>query len=140
ALIEAEEGISDLEELPRFLSKKVLAASGEYRGTSLLILDSIQGRGLSPLATNKYRQVYDFCRRCKAAGIVVLLVAHVTKRGDIAGPKDLEHHVDCVLVMRRAMSYRPLFVPKNRFGPAVFKPVPLAIDRITTALKVERHS
>jgi DNA repair protein RadA/Sms len=67
-------------------------------------------------------------------------VAHVTKKGDIAGPKDLEHNVDCVLVMRKAMIYRPLFVPKNRFGPAVLKPVPLEMDRATTALKLSPHT
>jgi DNA repair protein RadA/Sms len=67
-------------------------------------------------------------------------VAHVTKKGDIAGPKDMEHNVDCVLVMRKAMIYRPLFVPKNRFGPAVLKPVPLEMDKTTTALKLSPHS
>jgi DNA repair protein RadA/Sms len=52
----------------------------------------------------------------------------------------MEHNVDCVLVMRKAMIYRPLFVPKNRFGPAVLKPVPLEIDKRTTALKLSPHS
>jgi predicted ATP-dependent serine protease len=42
--------------------------------------------------------------------------------------------------MRRAMIYRPLFVPKNRFGPAVLKPIPLEMDKRTTALKLSPHS
>src|SRR5262249_45026858 len=104
------------------------------------IIDSIQGDGLSSSATKKYKQVYEFCRQCKAEGITTLLIAHVNKKGEIAGPKDLEHHVDCILYMKKAMVYRPLFVPKNRFGPAVFKPIPLEMDRVTTALRLSPHS
>ena len=103
-------------------------------------MDSVQGHGVAAGATRKYKQIYEFCRQCKSAGITVLLVAHVTKKGEIAGPKDMEHNVDCVLVMRKAMIYRPLFVPKNRFGPAVLKPVPLEMDKRTTALKLSPHT
>lgn len=140
SLIEPEEGIYDIENLPSFLSHQVLSQNGKYFGASLIVIDSIQGHGLSSTATKKYRQIYEFCRNCKAAGITVLLVAHVTKRGDIAGPKDLEHNVDCVLVMRKAMVYRPMFVPKNRFGPAVLKPIPLEMDKKTTRLTLAPHS
>ncbi len=139
-LIEPEDGIYDLETLPSFLAHQVLSSSGKYHGVKLIVIDSVQGHGLSASATKKYRQVYEFCRQCKAAGITVLLVAHVTKKGDIAGPKDMEHNVDCVIVMRKAMVYRPLFVPKNRFGPAILKPVPLEISKSTTALKLSPHS
>src|SRR3972149_832435 len=95
---------------------------------------------MAATATSKYRQVYEFCRQCKTAGISVFLVCHVTKRGDIAGPKAMEHNVDCVVVMRKAMVYRPIFVPKNRFGPAVLKPVPLEMNKVTTALRLSPHS
>ncbi|HKV05328.1 MAG TPA: ATPase domain-containing protein [Candidatus Acidoferrales bacterium] len=135
-----EENIYDIESLPTFLGHQVLSSSGKYHGVKLIVVDSIQGHGLSAAATRKYKQVYEFCRQCRSAGVTVLLVAHVTKKGDIAGPKDMEHNVDCVLVMRKAMIYRPLFVPKNRFGPAVLKPVPLEIDKRTTALKLSPHS
>lgn len=138
--IEPEDGVYDLETLPSFLSHQVMSPSGKHHGVSLIVLDSVQGHGLASTATRKYRQVYEFCRQCKSAGITVLLVAHVTKRGEIAGPKDLEHNVDCVLVMRKAMTYRPLFVPKNRFGPAVLKPVPLEMHKISTALSLAPHS
>lgn len=138
--IDPEDSVYDIETLPSFLSHQVIGPSGKYHGVDLVVLDSVQGHGLSAAATKKYRQVYEFCRQCKSAGITVLLVAHVTKRGDIAGPKDLEHNVDCVLVMRKAMSYRPLFVPKNRFGPAILKPVPLEMNRTTTALALAPHS
>ncbi len=138
--VKPDDGLYDIEHLPNFLAQHVMNPSGKYHGAALIIVDSIQGHGLSATATRKYRQVYEFCRQCRSAGITVLLVAHVTKRGEIAGPKDMEHNVNCVLVMRKAMIYRPLFVPKNRFGPAVLKPVPLEIDKKTTSLKVSPHS
>ena len=138
--IKPEEDLFDIEDINNFFVHHVLSSKAKYNGTKLIILDSVQGQGLSAGASKKYRQLYEFCRRCKTEGITVLLVAHVTKRGDISGPKDLEHNVDCVLVMRKAMSYRPLFVPKNRFGPAVFKPVPLEMNKKTTALQISPHS
>ena len=135
-----EESIYDIETLPSFLAHQVMSPSGKYHGVKLIVVDSVQGHGLSAGATRKYKQLYEFCHQCKNAGITVLLVAHVTKKGDVAGPKDMEHNVDCVMVMRRAMIYRPMFVPKNRFGPAIFKPIPLEMDKVTTALKVSPHS
>jgi len=140
ACVLPEDGLYDIENLPSFLAHQVMSPSGKYYGVKLIIIDSIQGHGLSAGATRKYKQVYEFCRQCKSAGITVLLVAHVTKKGDVAGPKDMEHNVDCILVMRRAMIYRPMFVPKNRFGPAIFKPIPLEMDKTTTVLKLSPHS
>lgn len=136
----SEESIYDIETLPSFLAHQVMSPSGKYHGVKLIVLDSVQGHGLSASATRKYKQVYEFCRNYKNAGITVLLVAHVTKKGDVAGPKDMEHIVDCILIMRRAMIYRPMFVPKNRFGPAIFKPIPLEMDKTTTALRLSPHS
>lgn len=138
--VSPEEGVYDLETLPQFLAHQVTSPTGKHNGARLVVIDSVQGHGLAATATTKYRQVYEFCRQCKSAGITVILVAHVTKRGEIAGPKDLEHNVDCVLVMRKAMIFRPMFVPKNRFGPAVLKPVPLEMDKDTTALRMSPHS
>jgi DNA repair protein RadA/Sms len=57
-----------------------------------------------------------------------LLIGHITKRGQVAGPKDLEHNIDAMIYLRRAFRLRPLFVPKNRFGPAVFDPLVLIMD------------
>ena len=119
--IGTEDGLYDnISNLPTFLSHQVLGQAGRYHflGAKLIVVDSIQGQGLSSVATKQYQQIYDFCRRCKTEGITTLLIAHVTKRGEIAGPKDLQHNVDCVLYMSKALAYRPLFVPKNRFGPA----------------------
>ena len=138
--VHAEDGIYDVETLPRFLMHEVLNPGGKYFGTDMIVVDSVQGQGVSATSTRTYRQIYEFCRQCKAAGVTVMLVCHVTKRGDIAGPKDLEHNVDCVIVMKKAMAYRPLFVPKNRFGPAVIRPIALQMDRDSTCLKKAAHS
>jgi len=135
-----EDNIYDIETLPSFLGHQVTSSSGRYHGVNLIIIDSIQGQGLSAGASRKYKQVYEFCHQCKTDGITVMLIAHVTKKGDISGPKDMEHNVDCTLVMRKAMIYRPMFVPKNRFGPAIFKPIPLEMDKTTTALRLSPHS
>ncbi len=55
----------------------------------------------------------------KTLGVVVFIVGHVTKEGVIAGPKLLEHIVDCVLYFEGEMlsNYRILRAIKNRFGP-----------------------
>ena len=57
-------------------------------------------------------------RVAKARGIAVLLVGHVTKEGALAGPRVLEHLVDCVLQFEgeRERTYRTLRALKNRFG------------------------
>ncbi len=54
----------------------------------------------------------------KATGIAVVLVGHVTKSGDVAGPRILEHMVDTVLYMEGSeqMDYRLVKSQKNRFG------------------------
>jgi DNA repair protein RadA/Sms len=54
----------------------------------------------------------------KARGIAVILVGHVTKEGALAGPRVLEHLVDCVLQFEgeRERPYRELRALKNRFG------------------------
>jgi DNA repair protein RadA/Sms len=54
----------------------------------------------------------------KRGGSAVVLVGHVTKEGSLAGPRVLEHLVDCVLMFEgeRERSYRTLRALKNRFG------------------------
>lgn len=54
----------------------------------------------------------------KGEGITVFVIGHVNKEGSIAGPKVLEHMVDCVLYFEgeRQMAYRILRAAKNRFG------------------------
>jgi len=138
-MIMPEDGVYDISNLPEFLSNRVLSPNGKYYGVGLIVLDSVQGQGLASTATSKYKELYAFCRACKNANITVVLISHVTKSGEIAGPKGMEHNVDTVLLMRKAMIYRPMFIPKNRFGPAVFKPIPLIMDKETTELKESPH-
>ena len=54
----------------------------------------------------------------KGEGLTVFVIGHVNKEGSIAGPKVLEHMVDCVLYFEgeRQMAYRILRAAKNRFG------------------------
>lgn len=54
----------------------------------------------------------------KGEGLTVFIIGHINKEGSIAGPKVLEHMVDCVLYFEgeQHMSYRILRAAKNRFG------------------------
>ena len=62
----------------------------------------------------------EFIRYGKESGTVILLVGHVTKDGQIAGPRILEHMVDTVLYFEgdRGHQFRIVRSIKNRFGPA----------------------
>ena len=89
-----------------------------------LVIDSIQTVYLSEVASapGSVSQVREctarFMRIAKGQGIATVLVGHVTKEGAIAGPRLLEHMVDCVLYFEgeRHHSYRLLRAVKNRFG------------------------
>jgi DNA repair protein RadA/Sms len=61
---------------------------------------------------------FDLVRYAKASGAAILLVGHVTKDGQIAGPKAVEHLVDAVLYFEgeRGHHFRVLRATKNRFG------------------------
>ena len=70
-------------------------------------------------SVGQVREVADrITRLAKANDIAVLLVGHVTKEGALAGPRVLEHLVDCVLQFEgeRERTYRTLRALKNRFG------------------------
>ncbi len=90
----------------------------------LLVMDSIQTVYQSSIASapGSVSQVREctgqFMRIAKMNGIATVLVGHVTKEGAIAGPRLLEHMVDCVLYFEgeRHHSYRLLRAVKNRFG------------------------
>lgn len=61
----------------------------------------------------------EFMHLAKGKGISVFLIGHVTKSGEIAGPRVLEHLVDTVLYFEgdKQLYYRMIRVVKNRFGP-----------------------
>ncbi|MEA2148747.1 MAG: hypothetical protein QOD69_577 [Solirubrobacteraceae bacterium] len=88
------------------------------------VIDSVQTLHAADLtgAPGSVGQVRETAGRimqvAKAEGIAVLLVGHVTKEGALAGPRVLEHLVDCVLQFEgeRERTYRTLRALKNRFG------------------------
>lgn len=124
-----DSSVSGMEGLPDFLTRQVLSEHAQYRGAKLIVVDSMQGLGTAPTSSRPYQRLYEFNRWAKENGITVLLIGHVTKGGAIAGPRSLEHNVDCVLYMRKAMRLRPLFVPKNRFGAERFEPMSLIMNK-----------
>lgn len=91
----------------------------------IVAIDSIQTIWTSALeaAPGTIAQVrtasFDLVRYAKASGAAILLVGHVTKDGQIAGPKAVEHLVDAVLYFEgeRGHHFRILRAVKNRFGP-----------------------
>jgi DNA repair protein RadA/Sms len=88
------------------------------------VIDSVQTLHAADLtgAPGSVGQVREVAGRimqvAKTDGIAVLLVGHVTKEGALAGPRVLEHLVDCVLQFEgeRERTYRTLRALKNRFG------------------------
>lgn len=90
----------------------------------IVIIDSIQTMSISSLtsAQGSVTQVREctnlFMRTAKSEEIPFFIVGHVNKDGAIAGPKVMEHIVDCVLYFegQRNLPYRILRAVKNRFG------------------------
>ena len=90
----------------------------------VLIVDSIQTlyQGDVTAAPGSISQVKEctmaLMQLAKGENITVFVIGHVNKEGSIAGPKVLEHMVDCVLYFEgeRHMAYRILRSAKNRFG------------------------
>ncbi len=92
--------------------------------TDLVIIDSIQtlwsdGLDSAPGTVTQVRAATQMLvRHAKRTGTALLLVGHVTKEGQIAGPKVVEHMVDTVLYFEgdRGRPFRILRTVKNRFG------------------------
>ncbi|MDR2670415.1 MAG: DNA repair protein RadA, partial [Oscillospiraceae bacterium] len=90
----------------------------------ILIVDSIQTMHTGDLsaAPGNVGQVkactLAFMELAKGRGITVFVIGHLNKEGAIAGPRVLEHMVDCVLYFEgdRSLTYRVLRAAKNRFG------------------------
>lgn len=90
----------------------------------IVIIDSIQTMSISGIssAQGSITQVREctnlFMRTAKSEEIPIFIVGHVNKDGAIAGPKVMEHIVDCVLYFegQRNLNYRILRAVKNRFG------------------------
>jgi DNA repair protein RadA/Sms len=113
-LLAAETNVSD-----------ILATLGEGNPPSVVVIDSVQTLW-SPVVEAAPGSVSQLkagsealVRYAKTKGACVLLVGHVTKDGQIAGPKVIEHLVDTVLYFEgdRGHQFRILRAVKNRFGP-----------------------
>ena len=130
----------------------VAAAAGV--GALVLIVDSIQTMhservDAAPGAVSQLREsTAELVRFAKSSATAVLLVGHVTKEGQIAGPRVLEHMVDTVLYFESdtGSRYRVLRSVKNRFGAAneigVFAMVEQGLREVTnpSAIFLSRHA
>ncbi|MBT3459058.1 MAG: DNA repair protein RadA, partial [Halieaceae bacterium] len=101
----------------------ILAAADEFR-PRVMVVDSIQvmhSEGITS-APGSVSQVRDcaaqLTRYAKQSGVVLILVGHVTKDGNLAGPKVLEHMIDCSILLEgeHDSRFRTLRSSKNRFG------------------------
>ncbi len=98
----------------------------ECNRPALVVVDSLQsvadpGLGQPAGSLAQVRAVVErLTRLAKASGVPILLVGHVTKDGDLAGPRAVEHLVDTVLSFDgdRHHALRVLTAVKHRFGPA----------------------
>ena len=101
----------------------ILAAADSLK-PDIMIIDSIQtvsdaDINSTPGSITQVREcTMRIMRMCKEKNLTVFVVGHINKEGSIAGPKILEHMVDCVLYFEgeRSTSFRILRAAKNRFG------------------------
>jgi DNA repair protein RadA/Sms len=106
--------------------ERILSAVDGLKDVRLLVMDSIQTvfSERIPSAPGTVAQVrtaaHELARYCKKRNISLILVGHVTKEGQIAGPKLLEHMVDTVLYFEGEdrSHFRMIRATKNRFGAA----------------------
>jgi DNA repair protein RadA/Sms len=100
-----------------------LAAYLRSEPLNLAIVDSIQTLtaedGAAPGTLNQVRDSTALLvAAAKDSGTTLVLIGHVTKQGQVAGPKVVEHMVDATLALESAAGFRVLRAMKNRFGPA----------------------
>ncbi len=101
-----------------------VCATLERERPDVCVIDSVQTLasadvGSAPGSAAQVREAAArLLRVAKAAGVATFLVGHVTKDGTVAGPRVLEHLVDCVLQFEgdRYHAHRILRATKNRFG------------------------
>jgi DNA repair protein RadA/Sms len=103
---------------------EAVVATIEAERPDVCVVDSVQVLHAAALtggpgSVGQVREVAGrLMRVAKERGIAIVLVGHVTKEGALAGPRVLEHLVDCVLSFEgeRERTYRTLRALKNRFG------------------------
>ena len=102
----------------------VVCETLEAERPDVCVIDSVQTLyaaelGSAPGSVAQVREAAGrLLRVAKSAGVATILVGHVTKDGSVAGPRVLEHLVDCVLQFEgdRYREHRILRAVKNRFG------------------------
>jgi len=135
-----ETNVHDLASLPNFFARNVLSPDGPYQNIKLLVLDSIQGNGVSHTATEKWAALHEFGDLTRRACITAFWVSHLNKRGEFSGLRDTEHAVDAAIMLRKAGLNRHAGVPKNRFGSEVHRLIALEINRETVTLHPSRRA
>jgi DNA repair protein RadA/Sms len=103
----------------------VVATLGQGRPPALVVIDSIQTMWTEKVestpgtVTQVRASAQALIRYAKTTGATVILVGHVTKEGQVAGPRVVEHMVDAVLSFEGegGHHFRILRALKNRFGP-----------------------
>ncbi|XP_060082414.1 DNA repair protein RadA-like [Ylistrum balloti] len=134
--ISAEESVEQikLRSIRLRMNNSAIHTSEEYRVENIeehltalcptvLIIDSIQSLrnealGMHTGTVTQLRAIISACYEwCQRFHCTIVIVAHVTKDGSIAGPKTVEHMVDTVLVFEQSKNnLRFLYSKKNRFG------------------------
>jgi DNA repair protein RadA/Sms len=117
-------GGSDDVEILAETELETVCATIERERPAVCVVDSVQTLNASALgsAPGSVAQVREaagrLLRTAKEHGVATILVGHVTKDGSVAGPRVLEHLVDCVLQFEgdRYHAHRVLRATKNRFG------------------------
>ena len=101
-----------------------IIGAAESDEPAIMVVDSIQvihsaAIASAPGSVSQVREcAAQLTRFAKQTGVVLILVGHVTKEGSLAGPKVLEHMIDCSILLEGEQDsrYRTLRSSKNRFG------------------------
>ena len=101
-----------------------IIAAAEQHTPKIMVVDSIQvvhseAIASAPGSVSQVREcAAQLTRFAKQTGVVLILVGHVTKEGSLAGPKVLEHMIDCSILLEGEQDsrFRTLRGNKNRFG------------------------
>ena len=117
-------GRADRVEILAETNLEAVCATLERERPDVCVIDSVQTLyaadiGSAPGSVAQVREAAArLLRVAKEAGVATILVGHVTKDGSVAGPRVLEHLVDCVLQFEgdRYNAHRVLRAAKNRFG------------------------
>jgi DNA repair protein RadA/Sms len=122
---------------------EIISVINELPNTEVIVIDSIQTiynetiESAPGTVTQVRACAFELIRIAKQKNIAVIFVGHVTKEGNIAGPKVLEHMVDAVLYFEgeRGHQFRIIRAVKNRFGAAneigVFEMTESGLNEVT---------